>query len=122
MPFAREHRLRSCRQAENPHRRLLKRVSLGYFDEVKTGDILTGLTTELSSLELDGMKMIDRVLNGYVNMLAVTIFLGVFCPPAVLAVILGVAVSSVGIWGINRRSRKTAPFPIAQLKTSHVPP
>ena len=88
---------------------ILKRVSLGYFDEVKTGDILTGLTTELSSLELDGMKMIDRVLNGYVNMLAVTIFLGVFCPPAVLAVILGVAVSSVGIWGINRRSRKTAP-------------
>lgn len=36
---------------------VLKRVPLGYFDKVKTGDILATATTELGILELQGMKM-----------------------------------------------------------------
>lgn len=87
---------------------VLKRVPLGYFSKVGTGEILAGLTSELSTLELDGMKMVDRILNGYVNILAVAVFLGVFCPPAVLAVVGGVCVSALGIRAINRHSAKAA--------------
>ena len=43
---------------------LLKRVSLGYFSKNNLGDILATLTTELSTLELQSMKMVDAVING----------------------------------------------------------
>ena len=39
---------------------VLKRVSLGYFARNNLGDILTALTTELSTLELQSMKMVGR--------------------------------------------------------------
>ena len=42
---------------------ILKRVPLGYFSRMKTGDILATTTTELGMLELNGMKMIDAVVN-----------------------------------------------------------
>lgn len=44
---------------------VLKRVSLGYFAKNDLGDILAALTTELSTLELQSMKMVDAVVNGY---------------------------------------------------------
>ena len=40
---------------------VLKRVSLGYFAKNNLGDILAALTTELSTLELQSMKMVDAV-------------------------------------------------------------
>ena len=43
---------------------LLKRVSLGYFSKNNLGDILAALTAELSTLELQSMKMVDAVING----------------------------------------------------------
>ena len=46
---------------------VLKRVSLGYFARNNLGDILTALTTELSTLELQSMKMVDAVINGYIQ-------------------------------------------------------
>ena len=78
---------------------ILKRVPLGYFSRMKTGDILATTTTELGMLELNGMKMIDAVVNGYVSVAAVIAFLAVMdwrCALAALA-------------GINRRSRKLTP-------------
>ena len=42
---------------------VLKRVSLGYFAKNDLGDILAALTTELSTLELQSMKMVDAVVN-----------------------------------------------------------
>ena len=45
---------------------VLKRVSLGYFAKNNLGDILAALTTELSTLELQSMKMVDAVINGYI--------------------------------------------------------
>ena len=39
---------------------VLKRVPLGYFSQNSVGDILAGVTTELSTLELQGMKMVDH--------------------------------------------------------------
>ena len=46
---------------------VLKRVSLGYFAKNNLGDILAALTTELSTLELQSMKMVDAVVNGYMR-------------------------------------------------------
>lgn len=58
---------------------VLKRVSLGYFAKNDLGDILAALTTELSTLELQSMKMVDAVVNGYIQV-AVILLCGVFLP------------------------------------------
>ena len=50
---------------------ILKRVPLGYFSQNHVGEILTGVTTELSTLELQGMKMVDVVINGYAKFIAI---------------------------------------------------
>ena len=38
---------------------VLKRAPFGYFSQNSVGDILAGVTTELSTLELQGMKMVE---------------------------------------------------------------
>lgn len=59
---------------------LLKRVSLGYFSKNNLGDILAALTTELSTLELQSMKMVDAVINGYLQVLVIVLCMAFFCP------------------------------------------
>lgn len=88
---------------------ILKHVSLGYFSKNNTGDILTGLTTELSSLELRGMKMIDAVVNGYIQVIAIISCIALFCPPAALVAAIGVLLSAIALGGISRQSARTAP-------------
>ena len=63
---------------------LLKRVSLGYFSKNNLGDILAALTTELSTLELQSMKMVDTVINGYLQVLVIVLCMAFFCPEAAL--------------------------------------
>ena len=63
---------------------LLKRVSLGYFSKNNLGDILAALTTELSTLELQSMKMVDAVINGYLQVLVIVLCMAFFCPEAAL--------------------------------------
>ena len=87
---------------------VLKRVSLGYFARNNLGDILTALTTELSTLELQSMKMVDAVVNGYIQV-AVILLCVAFCPPAALVALLGVLVSAFALRGIGRQSARTAP-------------
>ncbi|MDD3415017.1 MAG: ABC transporter ATP-binding protein [Lachnospiraceae bacterium] len=87
---------------------VLKRVSLGYFSQNSVGDILAGMTTELSTLELQSMKMIDVVLNGYIQFLAVVLCLAFFSPAAALIAILGAIFSAFALTGISHRSQKTA--------------
>lgn len=88
---------------------ILKRVSLGYFAENNIGDILAATTTELSTLELQGMKMIDAVVNGYIQVIAIICCVGVFCPPAALTATIGVLLSAFALRGINKQSSRTAP-------------
>jgi ATP-binding cassette subfamily B protein len=57
---------------------ILKRVPMGYFSRYNLGDISAAVTTELSVLELRGIKMIDIVVNGYINVLATILFLAIF--------------------------------------------
>ena len=88
---------------------VLKRVSLGYFARNNLGDILTALTTELSTLELQSMKMVDAVVNGYIQVAVILLCVAIFCPPAALVALLGVLVSAFALRGIGRQSARTAP-------------
>ena len=45
----------------------LKRVSLGYFQTMSTGNILNSITTGLSTLENMGIRMIDNFIGGYLK-------------------------------------------------------
>ena len=45
----------------------LKRVSLGYFQNMNTGTILNSITTGLHTLEGMGIRMIDNFVGGYLN-------------------------------------------------------
>ncbi len=58
----------------------LKRVSLGYFQQVSTGNILNSITTGLSTLENMGIRMIDNFVGGYLNFLVIFIGLAVCSP------------------------------------------
>ena len=88
---------------------VLKRVSLGYFAKNNLGDILAALTTELSTLELQSMKMVDAVVNGYIQVAVILLCVAIFCPPAALAALIGVLVSAFALRGIGRQSARTAP-------------
>lgn len=88
---------------------VLKRVSLGYFSKNSVGDILAGATTQLSAIELNSMKMVDAVINGYINLLAVVLCLAAFSPVAALLAVAGTFLSALALRGISRHSGKTAP-------------
>ncbi len=87
----------------------LKHVPLGYFSQVKVGDILATATTELSTLELQGMKMVDAVINGYIAVFAIICFLAFVSPLAALISVAGVALSALALYGINRKSARLTP-------------
>ncbi len=87
---------------------VLKRVPLGYFSQNSVGDILAGVTTELSVLELQGMKMVDAVINGYAKFIAIVLCLIFFSPVAAAVSVVGVVLSALALHGISRHSEKTA--------------
>ena len=87
---------------------VLKRVPLGYFSQNSVGDILAGVTTELSTLELQGMKMVDVIINGYAKFIAIVLCFIFFSPVAVLISIVGVMLSALALYGISRHSENTA--------------
>lgn len=87
---------------------VLKRVPLGYFSQNSVGDILAGVTTELSVLELQGMKMVDAVINGYAKFIATVLCLIFFSPVAAAVSVVGVVLSALALHGISRHSEKTA--------------
>lgn len=87
---------------------VMKRVPLGYFSQNSVGDILAGVTTELSVLELQGMKMVDAVINGYAKFIAIVLCLIFFSPVAAAISVIGVVLSALALHGISRHSEKTA--------------
>ncbi len=73
----------------------LKRVSLGYFGKISTGNILNSITTGLSTLEGMGIRMIDNFVGGYLNFLVIFIGL-VICSPITAVIALASALLSFG--------------------------
>lgn len=88
---------------------ILKRVPLGYFRKNNTGDISATITTQLTFMELLGLKMLDIIVNGYINVFVVIICLAFFNIPIALISIGGVLLSGVFIKILNRFSEKTSP-------------
>ena len=88
----------------------LKRVSLGYFQQVDTGNILNSITTGLHSLENMGMRMLDTFVGGYLNFLCIFLFLLFFSPLVCLIALAGAAVSFLFLLLVSRHSVKNAPI------------
>ena len=87
----------------------LKRVSLGYFQQVSTGNILNSITTGLSTLETMGIRMIDNFVGGYLNFLVVFLGLAVCSPVTALIALLAAALSLGCMLLISHYSRVNAP-------------
>ena len=89
---------------------VLKRVPLGYFEKNSTGDISAAITTELSFLELLGMKMIDIIVNGYINVSVMIIFLAFFSLPIAVVSLAGVLLSMFFLQQLKLGSDRTSPI------------
>lgn len=88
---------------------ILKRVSLGYFQTVNTGEILNSITTGLHTLENMGIRMVDNFIGGYLNFLCIFISIAVFNPVVSLITVAGVAVSFLFLLLVSKYSKKNAP-------------
>lgn len=87
----------------------LKRVSLGYFQQVDTGNILNSVTTGLHTLENMGMRMVDTFIGGYLNFLVIFLCLLCISPLASLIALAGAAVSFLFLLLVSRHSTVNAP-------------
>ncbi len=88
---------------------LLKRVSLGYFQKVNTGDILDSITTGLHTLENMGIRMVDNFVGGYLNFLCIFLWIAVINPRVSLITLAGVIVSFLFLLVISKYSTQNAP-------------
>ena len=91
----------------------LKRVSLGYFQQTSTGNILNSITTGLSTLENMGIRMIDNFVGGYLNFLVIFIGLAVFNSAAALIALAAAALSFLCLLMISHYSAQNAPVEAA---------
>lgn len=87
----------------------LKRVSLGYFQQVGTGNILSSITTGLNTLEGMGIRMVDQFVGGYLNFLVIFLCLVVFSPVTALIAVAAAAVSFCFLLVISFCSTRNAP-------------
>ena len=91
----------------------LKRVSLGYFQQVSTGSILNSITTGLGTLENMGIRMIDNFVGGYLNFVVIFITIAVFSPKNALIALAAAAVSFIFLLVISHHSAQNAPVEAA---------
>ena len=87
----------------------LKRVSLGYFQQVGTGNILSSITTGLSTLENMGIRIIDNFVGGYLNFLVIFLCLAVCSPVTALIALAAAGLSLLCMLLISHYSRRNAP-------------
>lgn len=88
---------------------LLKRVSLGYFQKVNAGDILSSITTGLHMLENMGIRMVDNFIGGYLNFLCIFLWIAVINPRVSLITIVAVLGSFLFLLIISKYSVQNAP-------------
>lgn len=87
----------------------LKRVSLGYFQQVNTSNILNSITSGLHTLENMGMRMIDDFVGGYLNFLCVFLLLLFVHPTVSLIAVGGAGLSFCFLLLVSRYSKRNAP-------------
>ena len=54
---------------------ILKRVSLGFFSMNNMGELSAAATTDLSFMEMFAMNMVNTVVNGYITVIVLILFL-----------------------------------------------
>lgn len=87
----------------------LKRVSLGYFEQVNTGNILSSITTGLNTLEKMGIRMVDNFIGGYLNFAVIFLCLFFYNPIVSLLALAATAFSFMFLLVISKYSVKNAP-------------
>ena len=87
----------------------LKRVPLGYFDNHPSGEILSALTTELSFVEIHGMRMVDMLGNGYITAAAMVAFLAFMDLRACILALAAIAVATVVLELMFKNSARLSP-------------
>lgn len=88
---------------------IMKRVSLGFFAKNNAGEIAGAVTTDLSFLEMFAMKMIDTVVNGYINAAVIILGLAFFSWQTALIALGGVLLSGFFLRLLGKKSRENAP-------------
>lgn len=87
----------------------LKRVSLGYFQKLDTGNILNSITTGLSALEAMGIRVLDTCIGGYLNYFCIFLFLLLVNWKIALITLSGILLSFFSLLLVSHYSRKNAP-------------
>ena len=87
----------------------LKRVSLGYFQNMNTGTILNSITTGLHTLEGMGIRMIDNFVGGYLNFICILLWLTCMNWRVGLIAVTGATVSLIFLLIISKYSTRNAP-------------
>lgn len=88
---------------------ILKKVSLGFFNKNKTGEICGTVTTDLTALEMYAMKMTDTLVGGYIGAAAMVICIAFYSWQCALICVAGIVLSGFALIAINKKSRKNMP-------------
>lgn len=87
---------------------IFKRVSLGFFNSNNMGEISSAVTTDLSFIEIFSMNMINTVVNGYITVLVMILFLLFYCPLAGIISLSGIVLSALFLYIAAKISDKNA--------------
>ncbi|MBU5428319.1 ABC transporter ATP-binding protein/permease [Tissierella pigra] len=88
----------------------LKRVSLGFFSNNNTGELTSAVTTDLSFIEMHGMKMIDTVVNGYISAFTMVLCMGFYNIWIAITAVIGIVLSAVFLKLLGNKSNQNAPI------------
>lgn len=89
---------------------ILKRVSLGFFSKNNMGELSAATTTDLSFMEMFAMNMVNTVVNGYITVIVLILFLAFHSLLAGIIALVGVLLSALFLHFLEKRSRKNAPI------------
>lgn len=87
---------------------VLKRVPLGFFEKNNVGELTAAITNDLSYLEMYAMKMIDKVVNGYLMVLVFILALSFYSLPIGLIALSGIALSGLALIWMGQRSKRNS--------------
>lgn len=88
----------------------LKRVSLGFFSSNNTGELTSAVTTDLSFIEMHGMKMIDTVVNGYISAFTMVFCMGFYNIWIAITAAIGISLSAIFLKLLGNKSNENAPI------------
>lgn len=88
---------------------ILKRVPLGYFSQNRLGKLTATLTTTLGEIETNAVAILDKVANGFVHAVAITLLISWYDWHAGLITAAGLVVSLFVYGAMQRKGRKLSP-------------